>query len=427
MDDVASPSASLNDCFVAPDKLISLDQALAHLAERIVPVTGIEELPLALCPGRILARDVVAQVTVPPFANAAMDGFAFRHGDGAAGPLRVVERIAAGHPSAHRFGPGEAARIFTGAPMPQGLDTVAMQEDCTTATNDGAEHVTLPQGLAPGANVHFAGNDYSAGQTVVRAGRRLRPQDVGMAASAGHPRLAVHRRLKVAVFSTGDEVTEPGEALRPGAIYSSNRHALMALAGRLGCAVEDLGNLPDNLDVTARALKDASERVDLLVTTGGVSVGGEDHVRAAVERNGAIHLWRMLVKPGKPTALGNVGKAAFVGLPGYPVSCQVMFMMFARPVILRLAGAVAEPIAPTRFRVPSASSFGKNTARREFVRARLEAGPGGTFHARLFKKQDSSVLSSLVESDGLVDLREETKRIEPGEMVDFIPYSALHW
>jgi molybdopterin molybdotransferase len=426
MDDIA-PAASLNDCFAAPDKLISLDRALAFLTERVAPVTGTETVPLAQCAGRILARDVVAKVTAPPFANAAMDGFAFRHEDARGGPLKVVDRIAAGHPSTHRFGPGEAARIFTGAPMPDGLDTVAMQEDCTTASRDGAEHVTLPHELKAGANIHPAGNDYSAGQVVVRAGRRLRPQDVGMAASAGHPNLLVHQRLKVAVFSTGDEVVEPGEKLSPGSIYSSNRHALMALAAGLGCAIEDIGNLPDDLDRTASALKDASDRADLLITTGGVSVGGEDHVRAAVERYGAIHLWRMLIKPGKPTALGHVGKAAFVGLPGYPVSCQVMFMIFARPVILRLAGAVAEPSSPVRFRVASASSYAKGTARREFVRARLTPGADGALRAELYRKQDSSVLSSLVESDGLVDLREDTKRIEPGEMVDFIPFAALHW
>jgi molybdopterin molybdotransferase len=418
---------SLNDRFAAPDKLISLDQALQHLAERITPVTSIEELPLSACPGRVLARDVVARVTSPAFTNAAMDGFAYRHGDGASAPLRVVDRIAAGHPSRHRFASGEAARIFTGAPMPEGLDTVAMQEECAVESRDGGEFVRLSEGLVLGANVHQAGNDFSAGQTVVRAGRRLRPQDVGMAASSGHPTLAVHRRLRVAVFSTGDEVVEPGEKLAPGQIYSSNRHALMALAGGLGCEVEDLGNLPDNLEVTAQALADAAERVDLLITTGGVSVGGEDHVRAAVERNGAIHLWRMLIKPGKPTALGHVGKAAFVGLPGYPVSCQVMFMMFARPVILRLSGALAEPIAPVRFRVPSASAYSKNTARREFVRARLETDVTGAPRARLYRVQDSSVLSSLVESDGLVDLREEVKRIEPGTPVDFIPYAAVHW
>ncbi len=372
-----APNPSINDCFVAPDTLISLDQALAYLAERVTPVTGVEELSLVECPGRILAEDVVARVTSPAFANAAMDGFAYRHADMVGQALLVIDRIAAGHPSARHFGANDAARIFTGAPMPDGLDTVAMQEDCTVETRGGVEHVRLPEGLARGANVHPVGNDFTAGQTVVKSGRRLRPQDVGMAASAGHPRLKVHRRLRVAVFSTGDEVVDPGEPLKPGAIYSSNRHALMALAGGLGCAVEDLGNLPDDLGVTAEALAHAAERVDLLITTGGVSVGGEDHVRAAVERNGAIHLWRMLIKPGKPTALGHVGKAAFVGLPGYPVSAQVMFMMFARPVILRLSGAIAEPMAPVRFRVASASSYKKSTARREFVRARLDVGPDG--------------------------------------------------
>ncbi len=419
---------SINDCFVAPDKLVSLDDALALLAARLNPVTETEELPLADCSGRVLASDLVARVTVPPFMNAAMDGFAYRRADvPGATDLRVADRVAAGHPSTHRFGAGEAARIFTGAPMPEGLDTVAMQEDCIVETRDGTEFVRVPAMLASGANIHHAGLDFSVGQTVVEAGRRLRPQDVGIAAAAGHARLRVHRPLRVAVFSTGDEVVEPGEPLRPGAIYSSNRHALMALAGRLGCAVEDLGNLPDDLDVTARALAEASQRVDLLITTGGVSVGGEDHVRAAVERNGEIHLWRMLIKPGKPTALGRVGPAAFVGLPGYPVSAQVMFMIFARPVIHRLSGAVAEPVSPWRFKVASASSYTKNTARREFVRAKLETGADGAPQARLYRAQDSNVISSLVETDGLVDLREETKRIAPGMPVDFIPYSALHW
>ncbi len=421
---------SINDCFVAPDKLIPLDDALAQLTTRLTPATGTEEVPLAAAAGRILAADVVARVTAPSFANAAMDGFAFRHEDLARADdhgLRVADRIAAGHPSAHRFAAAEAARIFTGAPLPDGLDTVAMQEDCAVTGSGAEERVVVPATVAKGANIHRAGLDFTAGSVVVQRGRRLRPQDVGMAAAAGHARVSVHRRLKVAVFSTGDEVVEPGDPLRPGAIYSSNRHALMAWAAGLGCAVEDLGNLPDDLDVTARALAEAAERVDLLITTGGVSVGGEDHVRAAVERNGAIHLWRMLIKPGKPTALGNVGRAAFVGLPGYPVSCQVMFMMFARPVILRLAGATAEPVAPRRYRMLSASTYAKNSARREFVRASVEVDTDGTQRARLFRVQDSVVLSSLVDSDGLVDLREDVRRIEPGTPVEFIPYAAVQW
>jgi len=419
------PEPALADRFAAPGGMIPLDQAHAYLAERIAPAVSAEEVPLAACAGRVLAEDVVARVTSPPFANAAMDGFAFRAADLAAGaPLRVADRIAAGHPSLHRFAPGETARIFTGAPLPEGLDTVAMQEDC--AEEEGGARVRIPASTAPGANVHRAGLDFSAGETVLEAGRRLRPQDVGMAAAAGYPRLKLRQRLRVAVFSTGDEVKEPGETLAPGEIYSSNRYALLALAAGLGCDTEDLGNLPDDLAVTARALARAAERVDLLITTGGVSVGGEDHVRAAVEREGAIHLWRLMVKPGKPTALGHVGRAAFVGLPGYPVSAQVMFMVFARPVILRLAGAVREPMLPQPLRVASASGYAKGTARREFVRARLETGPEGAPRARLYRVQDSVVLSSLVQSDGLADLRETTKRVEPGEMLDFIPYAALH-
>lgn len=419
-----------NDRFAAPEKLISLDQALAYLAERIEPVVGTEEVPLAAAAGRVLAADLVARVTSPPFDNAAMDGFAVRFADLAPGmptTLRVADRIAAGHASGRRFAPGEAARIFTGAPIPDGLDSVIMQEDCAVEERDGAEYVRVPAGIPRGKYVHAAGQDFAAGATLLRAGHRLRPQDVGIAAAAGAPRLSVFRRLRLAVFSTGDEVREPGEALPAGAIYGSNRYALISLAAGLGCAVSDLGNLPDDVDTTARALSEAARGNDLLLTTGGVSVGGEDHVRAAVERDGAIHLWRMLLKPGKPTALGNVGAAAFIGLPGYPVSAQVMFMILARPLILRLSGATREPMSAWRFRLPAAFAYDKNTQRREFVRARLEAGADGAPRASLFRSQESSLISSLVESDGLIDLREEVRRVEPGAPVDFIPYQTLQW
>lgn len=416
----------LNDCFMAPGGMVTLDQALAFLADRVEPVVGSEVLALPDCADRVLAEAVAAERDQPPFANSAMDGFAYRHADApAGGELALVARVAAGHPLTEPPPEGTAVRIFTGAPMPPGLDTIAIQEDCQTFARDGREWVRIPLGLARGNYVRDAGEDFRAGATLLGPGRRLRPQDLAIAATAGRPELRVHRRLRVGVFSTGDELVEPGKALPYGSIYDGNRYALAALAGGLGCAVTDLGNLPDDLAVTAAALLEASRSFDLLLTAGGVSVGGEDHVRAAVETNGAINLWRIKIKPGKPTALGHIGDCAFVGLPGNPVSAEVMFMIFARPVILRLAGAVAERPSPVRYRIPAGFAFDKDHERREFLRARLDAAEDGSPLVRLHRGQGSHIISSLVESDGLVDLAEGPRFIQRGEPVEFIPYSAL--
>jgi molybdopterin molybdotransferase len=424
---------TINDCFTPPDRLVPLDQALDMLADRLKPVVAIEEIPTFQAERRVLAEDLVAGVTSPPFACSAMDGFAFRFADlavpsnaqgpGAAPGLTITARIAAGHAHQGTFGPGEAARIFTGAPLPPGLDTVAMQEDCTVE----GDTLFPPKGLALGNFVRQPGDDFASGNTVLPRGRRLRPQDVAMAAAIGRDRIAVHARLRVGVFSTGDEVTEPGRPLAPGAIYGSNRHAVAALCAGMGLIVEDLGNIPDDLDETIARLEAASQRCDLLITTGGVSVGGEDHVRSAVEQLGAIHLWRLALKPGKPTALGHVRGVPFVGLPGYPVSAAVTFMLVARPVILLLSGATAEPLRPQRFPVRAAFQFDKDHPRRQFLRVSLRPGPDGTPEAVLYRSQEPSVLSSLVNTDGLVDVHESLRRIEPGDRVDFIPYGVLQW
>jgi len=415
------------DTFQAPDTLVTLDQALDMLAARLRPVVAVEEVPTMAAERRVLAEDVVSNVTAPPFPCSAMDGFAFRFDDlpapGAAAELTVTARVAAGHTHTGAFGPGEAARIFTGAPMPADLDTVIMQEDCRLEGT--ALH--LPAGLRRGEWVRPRGDDVTAGATVLPRGRRLRPQDVAMAAAVGRATLPVHARLRVGVFSTGDEVVEPGEALPEGAIYGCNRHGIAALCAGMGCVVEDLGNIPDRLEDTVARLDAAAARCDLLITSGGVSVGGEDHVRAAVERLGAIHLWRLAVKPGKPTALGDVRGVPFVGLPGYPVSALVTFMMIARPVILLLSGAVAEPLRPWRFPVPAAFSFDKDHSRRQFLRASLGTGADGRPEATLFRSQEPNVLSSLVASDGLVDIGESLRQVRPGDLVDFLPYAVLQW
>ncbi len=417
---------TFNDCFRSPETLVPLDQALDLLAANVHPVTQVENVSTFTAARRILAQDLVSSVTNPPFDSSAMDGFAFRFADlaqAADGSLKVTARIAAGLFHTGAFAVGEAAQIFTGAPLPAGLDTVAMQEDCTL---DG-DRLRLPSGLKIGNFVRRTGEDYTTGTTVLPQGKRLRPQDVAIAAAIGRAELPVYARLRIGVFSTGDEVVEPGRPLPDGAIYGSNRHAVAALCAGLGAQIEDLGNIPDDLNATIARLNDAAARCDLLITTGGVSVGGEDHVRAAVDHLGAIHLWRLAIKPGMSTAFGHVGAVPFVGLPGNPVSAQVAFMLIARPVILRLSGATAEPIHPQRFPVRAAFSFRKDHPRRQFLRVSVETGEDGAPQAVLYRSQEPNILSSLVNTDGLVDLRENLRQVQPGDMVEFLPYAVLQW
>ncbi|EKV29513.1 Molybdopterin biosynthesis protein MoeA [Caenispirillum salinarum AK4] len=421
-------SDTLNDCFKSPGALLRLDDALDMLAARLFPVVDTEDLPLTKAAGRILAAPVCATVANPRFDNAAMDGFCARAADlNADGPtsLAAVGRIAAGSAAEEPIAQGTAARIFTGAPLPPGADVVAMQEDCTAHPSlDAPQTVTFPAGLSVGNFVRRAGDDFSTGATVLSPGRRLRPQDVAMAAAAGHATVTVFKRLKAGVLSTGDEIVEPGHPLGPAQIYGSNRYGLMAALAALGAEVTDLGHLPDRRDATEAALAAAGRSQDVIVTSGGVSVGGEDHVVDAVRALGEVHVWRMAVKPGKPTTLGTVGRAAFIGLPGYPVSSLATFMMVARPVVLRLSGALAEPLFPGAFPLPAGFSFAKKHRRRQFVRASIDRA-GGTPVVRLYPSQEPHVLSSMIASDGLVDLREDCTGVAEGDMVDFIPYSSI--
>lgn len=408
-------------CFSPADPLMTLEEALARVAERVSPVTAREAVPVAAARGRVLAADVVARATSPGFAASAMDGFAARHADlqGAAPTLRVAGRVSAGHPLDRAVAPGEAVEIFTGAPLPEGVDTVAMVEDCAVA--DG--QVTFPAGLAKGHHVRPAGEDFHAGAVVLRAGRRLRPQDVAMAASAGHAEVTVHRRLRVAVFSTGDEVIEPGQPLAPGQIYGSNRHGQIAFLEAWGHEVHDLGHLPDDAATITAALKGAAGRFDAIVTSGGVSVGGEDHVRDAVEAaGGELFLWRLKVKPGKPLALGEIGRCVVIGLPGYPVSALVQLMLMGRAVLDRLAGATAMPALPPALQVRAGFTLPAQSGRRQLLRARLEHDPYGSLVAVPYATQGSGVLSSLVGSDGLLDIPASHDGIEAGAMVDFRPF-----
>ncbi|MEQ9361513.1 MAG: molybdopterin molybdotransferase MoeA, partial [Rhodospirillales bacterium] len=331
-----------DDCFAFDGGLMPVDDALAILAGRIACVVGTEQVPLRQALGRILAEDVAAPRAVPPHDNSAVDGYAVYHADlNADGETRlpVAGRIAAGHPLDGPAERGKAYQIFTGAPMPAGADggpdTVFMAEDAEVA----GDVVVLPKGLKKGSNRRFAGEDVKQGDVILRAGQILRAQEIGLAASVGRGNLTVRCKLRAAVFSTGDEVRDPEDGAPDGCIFDANRYTVMSLLDGLGCAVTDLGILPDNPDVIAQALAGAEAGHDLLITSGGVSAGEEHHVKAAVERRGSIHYWRLAIKPGRPVALGQVGDTAFVGLPGNPVAAMVTFMLIARPLIMMLSGA----------------------------------------------------------------------------------------
>ena len=411
-----------DDCFAQGGPLMRVDEARKLLAEVISPVTASEAVALHQALGRILAEDIVSPVAIPPAPNSAVDGFAVYHAD--LDPeqetrLPVTGRITAGQLDLPEAGRGTAVRIFTGARLPEGPDTVMMQEDCTL---DG-ETVVIRPGIKKGANARRAGEDVEIGATVLQAGQRLRAQDVGQAAAVGRREVMVSTRLRVGLFSTGDELREPGAKLDPGAIYDSNRYTIHALLTGLGCQVDDLGILPDRFDAVRAALGRAKGKYDLLVTSGGVSVGEEDHVKAAVEALGKLHLWRLAVKPGRPIALGQVGLVPFVGLPGNPVAVVVTFLTIVRPLILRLMGG--RDVAPHTFRVRAGFDHKKKKDRREWIRAHLEEDGAGGLTARKFPREGAGILSSLVAADGLIELPEDLTCLEAGAMVDFLPFSEV--
>lgn len=400
--------------------LQSFDDALAALIARATTVAETEEVATIEAAGRVLARDQVSTLDVPPMDNTQMDGYAVRVADlaGDAPRLRVAQRIAAGHVG-EPLAPGTAARIFTGATIPPGADAVVMQEQVQP---DG-EHVVLGHRPAQGEWIRRRGEDISAGSVILPAGARLGAQATGLAASVGVPSLTVRRRVRVACLFTGDELLMPGEPLVPGAIYNSNRFVLTALLRSLGCSVNDLGIVPDSLEATRDALRRAASDNDLILTSGGVSVGEEDHVKPAVQAEGEIDLWQIAMKPGKPLAYGRVrrgpaGFAHFIGLPGNPVSSFVTFALLARPFILRLQG-VSE-VAPRAFDLRADFHWPRPDRRREFLRARVN-GRGGL---DLFAHQGSGVLTSTVWADGLVD-NPPGKAIARGDAVRFLPFTGL--
>ena len=410
-----------NDCFALGGGLLTVAAALAEIEARITPVVGTEMVPLAAAAGRILARDVIATMNLPPHANSAVDGYAVAHADlmpDQETVLPVTGRAAAGHPLGRSARRGEAIRIFTGAPMPDGTDTVMMQEDC--ALED--ERVRLRPGIKEGANRRHAGEDIAKDETALSVGLRLRAPDLGLAAALGYREVCAFRPLRVALLSTGDEIRDPGMPLPPGAIYDANRVMLAAMLSGLGCAVSDFGIRPDREAALADTLAAASADHDLIVTSGGVSTGEEDHVKAAIERLGTMHFWRLAIRPGRPVALGQVGGVPLIGLPGNPVAVIVTFVVLARPLVLKLAGAAPSP--PRLFSVPTGFAYRKKLGRREYLRASLER-QGDAVVAVKYPSDGAGILSSIVRSDGLVILEEGASELAVGSIVDFLPFSEV--
>ena len=421
-----------DDCFAFAGPLLPVADMERMIAERVEPVAEIEETALAAARGRVLANDVTAPLDLPPFDNSAVDGYAVRHGDLDAKTetrLTIAGRLTAGSAASAQVQAGQAIRIFTGAPMPAGADTVFMQED--TRVEGGA--VIVPSGLKRGANRRLAGEDVRKGAIVLPAGRRLAAQDVALAAAVGLTRLAVRRRVRVALFSTGDEIVEPGTPRPAAGLYDANRYLLSGMLERLGAAITDLGILKDDPKALAAAIAAAAKDHDLVLTSGGVSTGEADHVRDAVEAVGKLWFWRVAIKPGRPVAMGVVpgsgqgtGKAdgaAFVGLPGNPVAAFVTFARVVRPLLLRLGGATPEPL--TALPVRLAFAYKKKTGRREYVRVALRRAADGGIEAIRHPQEGAGVITSLTETDGLAELAEDSSVIEQGSTVGFLSYATL--
>lgn len=416
-----------DDCFAFAGPLMPVAEMERLIQARVTPVAERETVSLAAARGRVAARDVIAPVDLPHFDNSAVDGYAVRYTDlnaNAETSLKISARVMAGQKANAPLVAGEAIRIFTGAPMPKDADTVFMQEDVREENGN----VIVPEGLKRGANRRLAGEDLKKGTVAIPAGRILDAQNIALAAALGLTQIEVSRRVRVAIFSTGDEVVEAGGKLTGASVFDANRALLDELLMRLGCDVSDLGILRDEPKKLAEALRKAAGANDLVVTTGGVSTGDADYVKSAVESVGSLTFWRVAIKPGRPVAMGvipgeNGASAAFAGLPGNPVAAFVTFVRVVRPLVLRLAGAAPKPFLA----LPVIASFDykKKSGRREYVRVALRARTDGDYDAIKHPQDGAGVITSLTETDGLIELPEDVTKISAGDRVRFLSYASL--
>ncbi len=413
-----SSRKTITDDGCASPALIPVDQAVARILDAADTVQQSGQLALEDCLGRVLAEDVESAIDVPGYDNSAMDGYAVRSTDcvkpGAM--LTVSQRIAAGY-SGEQLAAGTAARIFTGAPVPEGADAVVMQELC----QQQGDTVAINTAVTAGDNIRRAGEDIQQGSIILNAGTRIRPQEQGLMASVGLAHVTVKRKLKVATFFTGDELVEPGRELGRGQIYNSNRYTLRGLLQSASCEVIDYGIIPDTLEATLEVLQRAAADADLVLTSGGVSVGEEDYVRMALAQLGELSMWRINMKPGKPVAFGNVNDTLFMGLPGNPVSVFVTFLVFARPLILKMQGA--ESYIANELTVSSGFQW-QGIKRQEYLRVRIRHDESGSY-AEMFPHQGSGVLSSASWADGLVII-EPGKAVAVGDELKYMPFQGLY-
>ena len=408
----------MNRCDTSP--LLAYDEALEQLTRGIESSGRVIDTPLRQALGAVLAKSIDAEIDVPGCAMSAMDGYAISTADLAASgstSLPLSQRIPAGA-AAESLVPGTAARIFTGAPVPDGADAVIMQEQVEAAD----DQISFDARPAAGSNIRPAGNDIQSGTTILNAGCRLRAQDIGLAASVGRQALPVYAPVRVGMFLTGDELVEPGELLGAGKIYDSNRYTLHGLLESMGCEIVDLGLVGDTLAATREAMSRASTQADLVVTTGGVSVGEEDYVRIAIEQLGELRLWRLAIKPGKPLAYGQINDTAFLGLPGNPVSVFATFCLFVCPVIQLMQGRSWHK--PVALPLPADFDWPKPDSRREFLRARLAVDAKGQTVVQVYPNQDSGVLTSTVWADGFVEIA-ENQTVKAGERVNYLPFAQF--
>jgi molybdopterin molybdotransferase len=416
-----------DDCFLHDSDRLTHAEALAILRERMATVVDTEDVAIDDAAGRILADDVIAPRDIPAHTNSAVDGYAFAYSDYDAAngsTFKVRARAAAGHGVDDPIEPGTAARIFTGAMMPDGMDSVVMQEDTETQKHDGGIWVSVPGGLKQGANCRLAGEDVKEGAAMLSKGCRLRPQDTASAAATGKATLSCYKRPRVVVFSTGDEVVRPGTPLKTGQVYDANAPMLRGLIEAAGAECVDLGVLPDRSDAVRKSLKDASENFDVVITSGGASRGEEDHIVEAMDALGTLNMWQIAVKPGRPMAFGQIGDCVHMGLPGNPVAVFVCFLLYVRPVLIRLGGG-AWP-EPARYPLKAAFSVPKKkTGRREFWRGFLTQSENGTLAAGKFARDGSGLITGLREADGLIEVGEDVTAVNEGDMVSFIPFSEF--
>jgi len=412
----------LDDCFLHDKDRLRHDDAVALILERTSPVTDAETVVLSQAHGRVLAEQYTTPQNIPAFNNAAVDGYAFAGRDlkpGNDAKFNIVMRIAAGHVPQQGLKKGQAARIFTGAVMPEGADTCLMQEDATVDGN----RLVVPKGLKPGANTRLAGEDVKEGEIMLQSGQRLRPQDVAAIASGGSGRIKVFTRLKVGLISTGDEVVRPGNILGDGKVYDSNHHLLRGLLNTVGAEPVDYGVIPDDRSRVERAVRTAAQECDVILTTGGASRGEADFVVETIQSMGTLHAWQLAVKPGRPLAMGQIGDTVFFGLPGNPVAAFVTFLLYAQPMFARLQGINWQ--APQRYPLPAGFAISKKkTDRREFWRGWIDnAGDGPVL--RKFERDGSGLISGLRQATGLIEVPEDISAVQQGELLRFIPFSEF--